>query len=230
MKTIKSRERRAFTLLESLVVTLVITILALMYLPYMLRPRHTGCRINCVNNLKQVGLGFRQWALDNNDKNPPQVSITGGGAMEWAELGSVYPIFSVMSNELNTPKVLICPEDKDRVSATIFGTSVPPGSNQVGFTNDAYVSYFVGLDAEETQPQMWLAGDSNLESYGKAIPHGLIYLRTNAPIRWGAGRHKHQGNVGLADGSVQGYSDTRMRASLVATAHATNRLVFPPPK
>jgi hypothetical protein len=53
-----------------------------------------GERIQCVNNLKQIGLAMRIWAGDNNDKYPTSLMV--------------------MSNELSTPKILICPSDKAR--------------------------------------------------------------------------------------------------------------------
>jgi len=226
------RNHRGFTLFEALLIVAILAIGFALLLPQLARTRPDPShhqRINCVNNLKYVGMAFRQWALDNDDKYPMQVSDTNGGAMEWAEAGNVFPIFMVMSNELVTPKLLSCAAD-NRTQATTFDPAVPPGLGQIGFTNDAYVSYFVGLDAEETQPNMLLTGDSNLELYGAAIPHGIVNLWTNAPVAWSARRHKHHGNVGLADGSVLSLSDSRFRETMFYTGHATNRLVFPPPK
>jgi len=52
----------------------------------------------CANNLKQFGLSVRIWAIDNEDVNPPD-SLS-------------------MSNELNTPKILVCPADTNRVAAS----------------------------------------------------------------------------------------------------------------
>jgi hypothetical protein len=51
-------------------------------------------RIQCVNNLKQLGLAARVWAGDHNDKYPTSLVV--------------------MSNELTTTKILICPTDKAR--------------------------------------------------------------------------------------------------------------------
>jgi len=226
MNTRHNCQYQAFTLVETLIVAAAVAVLlAVLWASTRKRPARSP-RIDCVNNLKQVGLSFRQWAIDNSDLYPAKVSITNGGAMEWAEAGSVFPNFMVMSNELNTPKILTCPADS-RTRATTFAPAVPPGLGQIGFTNDAYVSYFVGLDADETNPQMFLTGDSNLELNRKAIPHGIVNLRTIAPITWSARRHKHQGNVGLADGSVQGYSTARLQEALAKTGDLTNRLVFP---
>src|SRR5687767_10814554 len=103
------------TLIEAMIVVAVLAALVAMLLPAIARPkRHNRPMINCRNNLKQIGLSFRQWALDNNDKYPAQVPTNSGGAMELAQQGFVWPILQVMSNELNTPKILVCPEDKER--------------------------------------------------------------------------------------------------------------------
>jgi hypothetical protein len=62
------------------------------------KAKEKAMSIACVNNLKQFGLAVRTWALDNNQSNPPNVLS--------------------MSNELSTPKILVCPADTDRQVAT----------------------------------------------------------------------------------------------------------------
>ena len=225
MRAKRNRGFGGLTLIEALIVVAVLSLLVAVMLPALARPRGCTYRNNCVNNLKMIGLCFRQWALDNDDKFPMQVSTNSGGAMEWARQGIAWPVFQVMSNELNTPKILICPQESD-TNRYVAWNFASPGS-QGSFSNNQSLSYFVGMDADETQPQMFLTGDSNLEIGGGRVLSGLVTLLTNRPVGWSAARHVRQGNVGLSDGSVQGYTTKRLREALANTGDLTNRIIVP---
>lgn len=206
---------RGFTLIEVLIVLAVILTLAVAFLPAALRRAQArSCRINCTNNLKQIGLAFKTWAIDNNDSYPTEVSVTLGGAME-AALTNLPFIFQVMSNELSTPKILACPEDDRRVCATNFST--------MASTN---ISYFVGLDATDTNPACILSGDFNITN-GMGLRAGILYATTNDPARWTPAQHKGYGNLLFADGSVQQGSTARLREAVANTGFQTNRLLMP---
>jgi competence protein ComGC len=216
---------RALTLIEVLVILAVLAILVFLLLPQHTGTRVSATRINCVNNLKQVGLAFRIWAGDNNELFPMQVSTNQGGTREWIGGPNAFRHFEVMSNELLTPKVLFCPAEPDRwrVMAALFVTNIP---RQVAFASNTNLSYFVGVDAVTNAPQMFLSGDHNVTN-GILANHGLLKLTTNHPAGWTRKMHDRSGNVGLADGSVQMFSTLALQQALMFTGVATNRLALP---
>ena len=220
----------ALTLIEVVSVIAVLCVLTALLLPSLARPKRGLPGAQCVNNLKQIGLAFRCWALDNNDKFPMQVSVTNGGTRELVESGDVYPHFLVMSNELNTPKILYCAmeSDRSRIVASTFDRAVAAGADhQLPFTNNINVTYFVGVDADQARPQMLLSGDDNFTVSGKKLPSGLLKVWSKSPVEWTSNRHIYGGNVGMADGSVQRFSTSKLREALGGNGEATNRLAFP---
>jgi hypothetical protein len=218
---------QAYTLIDIFVFLVSVGVLGSIVLPaYFGRTKCRCQRINCNNNLKQTGLSYKQWALDMQDRFPMQVPVTNGGTMEFVNSGVAWVHFRVMSNELNTPKVLFCPNEKatDRIAATTFGSLAGPG--QVPYTNDNNVTYFVGVDASETNYNMWLSGDHNITN--RLNPkHGLLSFPTNRPTGWTADLHNSQGNIALTDGSVHQYNTARLQLGLLETGVQRIRLAMP---
>jgi prepilin-type processing-associated H-X9-DG protein len=202
----------AFTLNDLLVVLAVIAIMAAVFLPALQRGKQKAKRIQCTDNLKQLGLAFRTWAIESGDGLSTQVSTNREGADRGITNMDAFRYFQVRSNELAAPKILVCPADV-RLPAKDFGP---------GFSN-TNLSYFVGLDADESFPQIFLYGDRNLTN-GLPIENGILVLMPNRAAGWTHELHDRQGNIALADGSVQGFSSFRLSASVAGTA---NRLVMP---
>jgi competence protein ComGC len=211
------RRNHALTLVEVLVVAIVIALLAMVFFPHTEpRARAKFARIICINNLKQISLAYRIWEGDHGDKYPMSVSVTNGGVMEILNQ-STWMIHLVMSNELSTPKILFCPADTDHLPATDFST---------GFSAQN-ISYFIGLDADEKDPQALLSGDDNFAIGGVPVKSGLLNVTTNTSITWTATRHHFAGNVALADGSVQQMTNPGLTNWLRQTGVVTNRLAIP---
>ncbi|MEI2727124.1 MAG: hypothetical protein V9H26_27600 [Verrucomicrobiota bacterium] len=158
---VKPKRRIAgFSMLDALLIVAAVIGIILVILPSMARSRaRSSKRTSCTNHLDgDWGCPSSMWSLDNEDKFPMQVSATNGGAMEQAQLGSAYAVFLVLSNDLSTPKILICPNESnpERKAAHTFG---PDGSSRavrpglVPFTPTNNISYFVGLDAYEADAQ-----------------------------------------------------------------------------
>ncbi len=173
-------------------------------------------KLTCEINLRQVGVEFRSWEIDYNDKYPMQVSVTNGGAMELAATGNVTAVFQVMSNELGTPKIVVCPQDMDRDFAVNFTTDF----------NNSRVSYFVNADGDADNPQTLLCGDSNFEVTSVRVKSGLLRLSSSAPPSWTAARHGFSGYLLFGDGSVQRMNNADL-SNYFDAGQWTNRLAIP---
>jgi type II secretory pathway pseudopilin PulG len=208
--------RSAFTLVALLVIVAVLAILAAMLLPALAKAKSKSTQIQCVNNLKQCGLAFRIWEGDNNDKYPMDVPMASGGTKEYVTGADTFRHFQVMSNELSTPKILICPQDTRTVAASFTRLK-----NQ-------NVSYFVGLDANDANPQRFLDGDRNLTG-GTAPENGILKLVPGGPVGWTTAIHNNAGNIGLADGAVMQCSSSYVRQLLSNSGDPTNtwRIALP---
>jgi len=216
MKLNPANSRRGFTKIELLVVIVVLAILVAMILPALLASRRHASHISCAGVLKQIGLSFKVWALDHDGKYPMQTSITNGGTMELIASGNAFVHFQIMSNELTTTKILVCPNDGARIRADSWEN-----------LNNQNVSYFVGVDATHNNPTTILAGDRNLTLNDTPVNPGLVSFTPGSVAGWTKQIHNKQGNIVLSDGSVQQWNSARLDEAMKHTGMATNRLAIP---
>jgi hypothetical protein len=196
---------RGSGLVDVLIVIATVALLVIV-LPGLLpmRNKTRAQRISCIGNLTQIGLSARLWSNDHGDLFPWNAPMSTNGVMELAMSGDLGALFRSISNELNNAKLLTCPADPHRRKETDFAK----------LTNKN-ISYFIGLDADETKPQTILSGDRNI-SGGILRSSRVMFVTATNVLIWGKDMHSHAGNLGLGDGSALQANDTILQKQMSA--------------
>jgi prepilin-type N-terminal cleavage/methylation domain-containing protein len=121
---------RAFTLVELLVVTAILALLAGLLLPALSRARLKARAAECASDLRQWGISYRQYADDNTDFLPRR----GQGVQPLAQVDRPEDWFNALPPYLNSPSYRqLCQTDQKpgagARSLFICPAALDPGSN-----------------------------------------------------------------------------------------------------
>lgn len=192
---------KIFTLIELLVVIAIIAILASMLLPALNKARDTARQSVCANNLRQINMGFLEYADSYNGQFP---AYDTGANRRWVQKISnlIYPNESSWSYRITDNTLLYCPIQTKKSPENMDGISYGVLYYGVCFWKNYYKS--MNYSQMRNTSMTYLVGDISVS--GDIFSGSCM---TNSTINWatktGAGfyqRHGVNDNILFVDGHV----------------------------
>ena len=219
-----SPRREAFTRIDLAVLILIACLGGAVAAP--LFTSHSRARSDtlvCQANLSAIGRAYEIWGIDHDSWPPFMVPQAEGGLRQHQLAANAYIQFSILSNGLSSPKVLVCPADTNTVRrAKDFSINPDGGLMNPGYANNA-VSYMVSFHAQRYMPRSIISGDRNIEprntatcSYA-AFPCQAVNQGPSGASKWGDNIHGGKGNLVFTDGSAEETSTAQLRAAVATT-------------
>ncbi|MBA2479767.1 MAG: type II secretion system protein [Planctomycetes bacterium] len=112
--------RKAFTLMELMIVVGIIAVLASMAFPAFSMIRRQVNQLKCSNNLKQIALALEVYRQEHNDSFPYYLRVGQSATFD--------PLNTANIESMELPaKMFVCPLDKNRGMQVLMGRRIPSG-------------------------------------------------------------------------------------------------------
>ena len=220
--------KRAFTLVEVLIVLFVIGVLAALLFPVFSKARENARRSSCQSNLKQIGLGFMQYARDYDETFPLAYADSDGS-------GSYSSAFDAgwadnLQPYLKSTRLFQCPSETSAYAPPLRATDYwysAPASQIESMAVIAEVSRTVLCGDGVAMPAAFVATHGALAYEGDAP--SLKYNRDIWDISeqtGGQGGRRHLGgsNFLFCDGHVKWLRPETVGAAPVSAGEPTFRV------
>jgi len=197
--------RRAFTLIELLVVIAVMTILASLLMPVVMDSLRRAGRIECLNNLKQLGYGNVNYSLDNDNFLPcygdAYASVYNENYLAPAELIRPYVDHPKEMDENGKPayakryRLFLCPSDANPDNFYGWHLAHPT----IGASSYMWNEHVMTITSTVTLPVIKTPSVVGLIADGWECPNGWTWV-TCAPsgyYKWTRCDWEHDGGVNV---------------------------------
>jgi len=193
MKAARARRTRAFTLIEILIVLAIVAILAAILFPVFARVREAGRRASCASNVRQILIGVRLYAQDNDDRAPN----TFGGKCAQVPL----------LHYVRDPRTFTCPSRPERVLDEQCGKTTP-----TSWHNGTYSVLFSELRLSSVRNPNFIfvldgngSGTNNMYRYASVTPELL-----QGSSGYGVPLHDDGRICGFLDGHAKWMKETAL--------------------
>jgi hypothetical protein len=209
----------AFTRIELLFCAAAVALVLIPALSVLASDKSESQRIVCFNNLRQIGRAFQLWASDHGNANPWVVEPPAGGTRYDPLGGNLWYQYLMVSNQLGSPKLLVCPSDTATKKVADNWSNLPPGGFlTVPYRNRA-VSYIISLHSLPFAGQALLCADRNLRPSGSStcsfLPGGIgvpQLILGDPQVQWTNSIHGEAGHLLFGDGSVRFVNSSELRS------------------
>ncbi len=202
-------EMKYFTLIELLVVIAIIAILAALLLPALNTARERGKKIQCVNNLKQQGVGMIQYIGDNNSILPNNTAKDVPAPWCWDMKIATYIGYQVDVG----PAIFHCPSGKPFTEIFNNNRGYAMNTSNHGSGNEQYMRYNKDAMVMMLMESHQLTSHLDWATNGGSSNGSRITLSFD--MDYYAFRHRDTINFVRQDGSVHNSARGKGRGEIV---------------